>query len=64
MTTLKQIIELNNYYIEIHHNDLVKNKPYLIRIFNYEIDPIEIRATAQELNDFINYIGENAKVDS
>ncbi len=62
MTTLKQIIELNKYYIEIHHNDLVKNKPYLIRIFNYESDPIEIRATQEELNDFMGYIRQNAQV--
>lgn len=62
MTTLKQIIELNNYYIEIHHNDLVKNKPYLIRVFNYEIDPVEIRATQEELNDFMGHIGQNAQV--
>jgi hypothetical protein len=38
--------------IEIHHNPLLKNKPYLVRIYNYNSnDPNELRLSEIELKD-------------
>lgn len=44
MTTLLRVIELEYDYIEIHHNPSLKNKPYLIRVYNYNNkEPTELR---------------------
>jgi hypothetical protein len=54
MTTLKQTINLNDYIIEIHFNSLIKDRPYLVRIFNYDVDVVEIRATQTEIDNFLS----------
>lgn len=51
MTKLRTII-LEYDLIEIHHNQNLKNKPYLIRVFSYNnSDPHEIRLNETELKD-------------
>jgi hypothetical protein len=57
MTTLQRTINLNNYVIEIHFNSLIKDRPYLVRIFNYDIDIVEMRATQTEIDNFLVDIG-------
>ena len=57
MTTLQKIINLNNYIIEIHFNSLIKDRPYLVRIFNYDVDIVEMRATQTEIDNFLADIG-------
>ena len=51
MTKLRTIV-LEYDLIEIHHNENLKNKPYLIRVFSYNNnDPHEIRLDETELKD-------------
>ena len=51
MTKLRTIV-LEYDLIEIHHNQNLKNKPYLIRVFSYNhSDPHEIRLNETELKD-------------
>lgn len=58
MTTLQRTINLDNYIIEIHFNSMLKDKPYLVRIFNYDIDIVEMRATQTEIDNFLKDISE------
>lgn len=38
--------------IEIHHNENLKNKPYLVRVFSYNnSDPHELRLNENDLKD-------------
>jgi len=42
--TLIRTLELEDDLIEVHYNPLLKNKPYLVRVFNYNnTDPNELR---------------------
>ena len=51
VTKLRTIV-LEYDLIEIHHNENLKNKPYLIRVFSYNKgDPHEIRLNETELKD-------------
>ena len=51
MTKLRTIV-LEYDLIEIHHNENLKNKPYLVRVFSYnKDDPHEIRLSETELKD-------------
>jgi hypothetical protein len=53
--TLVRTIELEYDLIEIHHNPNLKNKPYLIRVFNYNSDePSEIRLN--EINNLYSIL--------
>lgn len=48
--------------IEIQHNDLLKNKPYLVKLHGYISGSYETRMSYEELKelaDFINYYLEN-----
>jgi hypothetical protein len=37
---------------------MLKDKPYLVRIFNYDIDIVEMRATQTEIDNFLKDISE------
>ena len=48
--------------IEIQYNDLLKNKPYLVKLTGYISEYYETRMSAEELRalaDFINYYLDN-----
>lgn len=48
--------------IEIQYNDLLKNKPYLVKLHGYISGQYETRMSCEELRqlaDFINYYLEN-----
>jgi hypothetical protein len=48
--TLIRTLELEYDLIEVHYNPLLKNKPYLVRVFNYNNnDPNEIRLDDNEI---------------
>ena len=48
--TLIRTLELEYDLIEVHCNPLLKNKPYLVRVFNYNSsDPNEIRLDDNEI---------------
>jgi peptide methionine sulfoxide reductase MsrA len=50
--TLINTIELDYDLIEVHYNPHLTNKPYLIRIYNYNNDdPEEIRLDKKDLGD-------------
>lgn len=57
MTTLIRIIELEYDHIEIHHNHYLHNKPYLVRVFNYNNhEPKELRLNQKELDNLYNIL--------
>lgn len=48
--TLLRTLELDYDLIEIHYNPILKNKPYLVKVFNYNnSDPNEIRLDDKEI---------------
>lgn len=48
--TLIRTLELEYDLVEVHYNPLLKNKPYLVRVFNYNNnDPNEIRLDDNEI---------------
>lgn len=59
MTTLIRTIMLEYDLIEIHHNSNIKNKPYLIRVYNYNRpDPTEIRLQENPSSNLFNILKE------
>lgn len=55
-------IILDDSIIEIQYNDLLKNKPYLVKLHGYISGSYETRMSCEELKelaDFINYYLEN-----
>jgi hypothetical protein len=57
MTKIKTII-LQDYVIEIHYNSILKNKPYLIRIFNWDNEPSELRAEYKDIEYLYSLVKE------
>lgn len=59
MTKIR-VIELEYDLIEIHHNPILKNKAYLVRIFSYNNhDPEEIRIDKNTLDNLYKFLKEN-----
>ena len=57
--TLIRTLELEYDYIEIHYNSNLKNKPYLVRIYNYNNDdPEEIRLDQKDLMNVYKILKE------
>mgnify|MGYP003332898516 CR=1 FL=1 len=57
--TLLRTIEFDDGVIEIHHNILLKNKPYLLRLFSYNNYPQEIRLDEQDVKNILKESDEN-----
>ena len=59
MTLLRTLI-LEYDTIEIHYNELLKNKPYLIRVFSYnnKDDPSELRLDEEQVNNLYQTLKE------
>lgn len=52
VSTLIRTLELEYDLVEVHHNPSLKNKPYLVRVFNYNnSDPTEIRIDEKEVKN-------------
>lgn len=60
MTTLLQTLILEYDLVEIHHNELLKNKPYLVRVFSYnDTDPNELRLDEKEIKNLYQTLKEH-----
>jgi hypothetical protein len=58
VTKLRTIM-LEYDLIEIHYNENLKNKPYLVRVFSYNnSDPHELRLSEDDLKDLYNILKE------
>lgn len=58
-TTLIRVLNLDYDLIEIHYNDTLKNKPYLIRVFNYDqSEPKEFRIDENEIKNLYALLRE------
>ena len=60
MTLLRTLI-LDYDLVEIHYNELLKNKPYLIRVFSYyhKDDPTELRLDEEQVNNLYQTLKEH-----
>ena len=60
MTLLRTLI-LEYDLIEIHYNELLKNKPYLVRVFSYyhNDDPSELRLDEKEVKNLYQTLKEH-----
>lgn len=54
--TLIKTVELENGLIEIHYNAILKKRPYLMRIFNWNNEPKELRLEQNEIDDLYNIL--------
>lgn len=58
MTLLRTLI-LEYDLIEVHYNKLLKNKPYLVRVFSYNnSDPSELRLDEKEVKNLYQTLKE------
>jgi len=57
MTKIRTI-NLEYDLIEVHHNPLLKKNPYLVRIFNYNNDPEELRLDEQQIKNLYSILRE------
>jgi hypothetical protein len=62
--TLIRIIELEYDLIEIHYNRILKKRPYLVRIFNYDNEPEELRLEQNEIDNLYNVLKEKDFYDN
>ena len=59
MTTLLRTLNLEYDVVEIHYNELLKNKPYLVRVFSYNnTDPSELRLDEEQVNNLYQTLKE------
>jgi hypothetical protein len=57
--TLLRTLNLEYDTIEIHYNELLKNKPYLVRVFSYNSsDPSELRLDQEQVNNLYQTLKE------
>jgi len=54
--TLIRTIQLEYDLIEIHHNPLLKNKPYLIKVFSYFNEYQELRLEEKDMKNLYNIL--------
>lgn len=54
--TLIRTVELENGLIEIHYNPILKKRPYLVRIFNWDNEPQELRLEKNQIDNLYNIL--------
>ena len=59
MTTLIRTLVLEYDIIEIHYNSILKNKPYLVRVFNYDNEPTELRLDKKDIDKLYYILKQN-----
>ena len=58
MTLLRTLI-LEYDLVEVHYNELLKNKPYLVRVFSYNnTDPSELRLDKEQVDNLYQTLKE------
>jgi hypothetical protein len=61
MTTLLRTIVREYDVIEIHYNDLLNHKPYLIRVLNYDNNyPVELRLNQEEIDNLYEILKDSS----
>ena len=59
MMTLVRTLNLEYDVVEIHYNELLNNKPYLIRVFSYNnTDPSELRLDEEQVDNLYQTLKE------
>ena len=59
MMTLLRTLILEYDTIQIHYNKLLKNKPYLVRVFSYNnTDPAELRVDEEQVKNLYQILKE------
>ena len=59
MTLLRTLI-LEYDLVEVHYNELLKNKPYLVRVFSYNnTDHTELRVDENQVNNLYKTLKEH-----
>lgn len=56
---MTKYIMTNDDFIEILHNELLKNRPYLIRFRNYNNEMYEMRATEEDIKSLTKMLEES-----
>ena len=57
--TLLRTLNLEYDVVEIHYNELLNNKPYLIRVFSYNnTDPSELRLNEEQVDNLYQTLKE------
>ena len=57
--TLVRTLNLEYDVVEIHYNELLNNKPYLIRVFSYNnTDPSELRLNEEQVDNLYQTLKE------
>lgn len=60
MTTLVRTLHLDYDLIEIHFNSLLKNKPYLVKIYNWNnTESEELRLNQEEIDNLYKVLKES-----
>ena len=58
--TLVRTLILDYDLVEVHYNELLKNKPYLIRVFSYNnTDPTELRVDEEQVDNLYKTLKEH-----
>lgn len=58
--TLVRTLNLEYDLVEIHYNPVLKNKPYLVRVFNYNNDePEELRLDEKEIKNLYKILQDH-----
>ena len=58
--TLLRTLNLDYDVVEIHYNELLKNKPYLVRVFSYNnTDPSELRVDENQVKNLYQTLKEH-----
>jgi myo-inositol catabolism protein IolC len=59
--TLLRTLNLDYDLVEVHYNELLKNKPYLVRVFSYyhNDDPTELRLDEEQVNNLYQTLKEH-----
>jgi hypothetical protein len=56
---MTQYILTDNDILEILYNDMIKDRPYLLRFYNYDNEKYEIRMTKNDIEIFIELLNEH-----
>lgn len=57
--TLIRTIELEYDLIEIHYNPMLTKRPYLVRVFNWDKEPEELRLEKEQVDNLYQTLKEN-----
>ena len=64
MTRIQSLL-VDDKIIEIHYNTVIKNKPYLVRVFDYNnYYPNEFRLNETELHDLYKILNYDENLEN